>query len=368
MRTHFVMLTALSALCFATAGQAAPPQPQFSFSDTQIKALGVRLAPLVRSGTATGLAFPARVGLPPSAERFVSAPLSGLVTQILVAENEYVKPAQPLLRLQSPELAPLQARLLQAAAQARLASTAAARERYLFGEGIAARRRVDEAEARLLEANASLREAEAALELAGFARTDIARLLRSRNYDSALTVKAREAGLVTELTARPGQRIAAADPLMRIVDTRALWLDIDVPNARARDWPIGASIRVVGRDADARIVSHAGVIDPTTQTLSIRAQVTRAAQALRPGEVVQVVAPMTQAADAWDVPVASIARNGNVAVVFVRTAQGFEARPVTILASATQTARVRGRFTGTENIAVGGTVALKAAWLGEGGE
>ena len=368
MRTHSIMLLAFFTLCIASIGYAATPQPQFPFSAAQIDALGVRLAPIARSGQAGGLAFPARVGLPPNAERFVSAPLGGLITQILVSENQYVKAAQPLLRIQSPELAPLQARLLQAAAQARLAGTAAARERYLFREGIAAQRRVEEAEARLLEAQASMREAEAALELAGFARSDIARVLRSRNYDNALTVRASGAGLVSEMSARPGQRVAASDPLMHIVDTGALWLDINVPNNRAHDWPVGATVRVAGRDIEARIISHASVIDAATQTLGVRAQITRAAQALRPGEAVQVAAPLSPAADAWDVPLAAIARNGNLAVVFVRTTQGFEARPVTVLASAAQTARVRGRFSGNEKIAVGGTVALKAAWLGEGGE
>jgi multidrug efflux pump subunit AcrA (membrane-fusion protein) len=54
-------------------------------------------------------------------------------------------------------------------------------------------------------------------------------------------------------------------------------------------------------------------------------------------------------------------------VVFVRTLDGFEARPVTVSASAGQRVRVQGALKAGDAVAVSGVVALKGAWLNEGG-
>jgi hypothetical protein len=53
--------------------------------------------------------------------------------------------------------------------------------------------------------------------------------------------------------------------------------------------------------------------------------------------------------------------------VFVLTQDGFEARPVKILASAGQRVRIQGPLKAGEEIAVSSVVALKGAWLNETG-
>ena len=68
-------------------------------------------------------------------------------------------------------------------------------------------------------------------------------------------------------------------------------------------------------------------------------------------------------ADGWDLPLSAVAHDGNQAYVFVRTENGFEARPVTVAASAGQRVRVQGQIKSGEQVAVSGVVALKGAWL-----
>lgn len=368
MHKHAYLPWAVVFTLLAVAPAFAAPQPQFPFTEAQIKALGVQLSAISKPVGTTGQAYPATVVLPPNSEQIVSAPLGGLITQVVVRENDKVTRGQLLMRLISPDLGPMQLQLVQAATRARLARQTAARERSLHEEGIIPLRRVQEAEAQLAEAQAAVGQAQAALELAGMARSDIARVLRTSKFENNLALRASAAGTVVDVKVKSGQRVAAADPLMRVANTETLWLEIHAPADTARSWVKGTSLRIDGRNAQAQVLSTSSAVDPASQTVEIRAAVVSGASGLRPGEAVKVIAPTPSFDNAWDVPIGALARDGTRVVVFVRTAQGFEARPVEVLASAGQSARVRGKFNAGERIANAGVVALKAAWLGEGGE
>jgi len=87
---------------------------------------------------------------------------------------------------------------------------------------------------------------------------------------------------------------------------------------------------------------------------------------LRPGEMVVVELPVSSkpgSGEAWEIPLAAVAHDGNQAYVFVRTTDGFEARPVTVQASAGQAVRVQGALKVGDRVAVSGVVSLKGAWL-----
>ena len=368
MHKHAYLHWALVFTLLAVAPAFAAPQPQFSFTEAQLKALGIQLSTISKSAGTTGQAYPATVELPPNGELIVSAPAAGLVTLVAVRENDKVTRGQLLARLISPDLGPMQLQLVQAATRARLAGQTAARERSLNQEGIIPLRRVQEAEAQLAEAHAAVGQAQAALELAGMARGNIARVLKTSKFENNLALRATAAGTVIDVKVKSGQRVAAADPLIHVANTETLWLEIHAPADTARNWVKGATLRIDGRNAQAQVLSTSSAVDPASQTVEIRAAVVSGASGLRPGEAVKVIAPTPSFDNAWDVPIGALARDGVRVVVFVRTAQGFEARPVEVLASAGQSARVRGKFNPGERIATAGVVALKAAWLGEGGE
>ena len=122
-----------------------------------------------------------------------------------------------------------------------------------------------------------------------------------------------------------------------------------------------------GRDVTARILSASPTVSSGSQTVVLRAAVEGKTGLVRPGEFVTVELPIatTQAAaqGSWDVPLSAVAHDGKQAYLFVRTAAGFEARPVTVVASAGQRVRVQGPVKAGEQIAVSGVVALKGAWL-----
>ena len=356
---------ALAGCLILASAQAAD---EFAVSPAQMQALGVQLQRLDKPADIAGPTFPARVTLPPRQDQVVSAPLAGVVDQLLVSENDAVKPGQPLLRLVSPELGELQLKLMEAASRGRLAAGTLQRERQLFAEGIVPERRVHEAEAALAEGRARQQQAEAALRMAGLDEAAIRRVAEGGKTDTALTLRAPAAGRVAELKIRPGQRVAQADALMHVADTRRLWLDIQIPLARQDELAQarGTPVTVPGREVRAS-VAHIGSTATDNQTLTLRADVTQGMALLRVGEFVQVQVPFAAAAEGWPVPTQAVMRDGDKAYVFVRTAQGFVARPVSVLASAGQSLRVKGELQAGQEIASSSVIALKAAWQGKGG-
>lgn len=356
-------LLALGLLVAALPARAAPPAAEFAVTATQLQSLGVQLLKLDKPAALRGLAYPARVVLPPSAEQVLSAPVGGVVDQLLVSGQESVRAGQPLLRLVSPEFGDLQLKLMEAASRSRLSQQTLAREKALLAEGIIPERRVQEAEAAQRTEAARLAQAQAELRLAGADPALLQRLLEGGAPQDGLLVRARAAGQVQGVEVRPGQRVHAADPLVRLAGLGELWLDISLPvDARpALDRPIS----LAGHEAQAQPVSLGGVASDT-QTVVLRARITRGAQGLRPGEVLQALVPFPQT-PGWSLPLKAVTRQDGAAYVFVRSARGFTATPVQVLASAGEQVQVSGPLQPGQELATTGLVALKAAWLGKSG-
>ena len=360
----------LSALLASAASVHAADE--FAVTSSQMQGLGITLQRLERPTEIAGQSYPARVVLPSSNEQVVSAPLAGLVDRVLVAENDAVKAGQPLLRLVSPELGELQLKLLEATSKARLSQKTLLRERALFTEGIIPERRVQEAEGAAEEDRARVQQAEAALRLAGLDAANIRKIGSGAALQDGLTVHAKRGGTVMALEVKPGQRVAQADALMRLADTRQLWLDIQLPTDRRNQVAIkGGQIMVVGRDAVATPMSLSTMVGDN-QTVTLRAQVTQGAALLRPGEYVQAQVPFATSAvrsggDNWAVPVPAVVRQNDKAYVFVRTPKGFLAQQVTVLNSAGGSVQVQGPLKSGQDVAVTSVIALKAAWLGKSG-
>lgn len=354
---------ALFALVLTAVAQEAQMALKFAVPETQIKAMGIKTTSLQSSAEAVRASFPAQVTVPPNAEQVISSPVAGLITQILVQQNEQVKPGAPLLRIASPELGSLQLQLLQANARATLLRQTAQREKALFDEGIIPERRVQEAQAALSEGEATLKQAKAALRLSGMPVAIINQVASSGNPQDGLTLVAEKAGVVTEIEAKSGQRVEAATALMHIAQTEKLWLDIQIPVSDGSHWLPGTAVRVQGRNIAGRVLSSSAMVATGSQTVVLRAELDGQSGAVRPGEFLTVDLPVKSSAGGWDLPLTAVAYDGSAAVVFVRTQDGFEARPVKVSASAGQMVRVQGALSAGDEVAVSSVVALKGAWL-----
>lgn len=291
-------------------------------------------------------------------------------------QNQSVRPGAPLLHIVSPELGQLQLQLLQTGARVTLARQTAQREQKLFEDEVIPQRRVRRP-SRPWKSKAAWNQAKAALRLGGMSATTIARIAVSGIPQDGITLTAARGGVVTEMMVKPGQRVDAATALLHLDKTDTLGLDIQVPVAEsanlATNWPAETKI---GRIPIGES-SHASPAPVRWSRQAVKrwccARRSKKTAQLRPGEFVTVTLPLGGAKDAWDVPLAAVAHDGKQAYVFIRTSDGFEARPVQATASAGQRVRVQGALKAGEQVAISGVIALKGAWLsgkvdGKGGD
>jgi len=334
---------------------------------TQIKSLGVETAPLTRHAGSLSPGMPARVQVPDGQMRVVAAPVAGLVLATLAAEGEPVRRGQVLARLSSPELIGLQGGLAQAAASMNLAQDTARRDAGLLREGIIAETRARASVAALAQTKAALNAQRASLRAQGLSDAAIGRAERGEGYASEIALRAPIDGIVLARQTTLGSRVEAATALYTIASLNPLWIEIDAPSDVAARVKTGMKVELPGRQTRGsvlRVLPGAGA----AQTVRIRARVENinigADPTLRAGQSVVARIEGLGGGQEWRVPVKAVAREAGKSYVFVRRADGFEARPVTVLSQSANAVSLGGDFKDGELIAVTGIAALKSAWLG----
>ncbi len=355
---------AMAALCaWSSAAQTADRPAKFAVASAQVQALGIQTAPLQSQGESVRTSYPAQVVIPPNAEQVIASPVNGMVLQLLVQTNDAVRAGASLVRIASAEFGQQQLQLLQASTRASLAAQASQREQALFAEGLIAQRRVQEAQAAMMDANAALMQAKAALRLMGMSSASIDKVIASGNPQDSLVLTAPQAGVVTDMAVKPGQRVDPTTALLHLAQTGTLWLEIQVPVAESALWLPGTKLNVVGRSLSAQILSRSAMVEAGSQMVTLRALVQGKTSLVRPGELLTVDLPTVATTVAWELPLSAVAHDGKQAYVFVRTADGFEARAVQVSASAGQRVQIQGPVKAGEQVAVSGVVALKGAWI-----
>ncbi len=338
-------------------------------SPSQRQALGILVAPLASSTMQISHRLPGEIVVPVSQERVVSAAQGGLVDALNVAAGAEVKKGQVLGHITSPELVSLQRDYLQSLTQYRLAKNIYDRDAELYKDGIIAERRYLTTQSGFEEAKAILAQRRQSLKLSGMADSGIARLNQSSEFASGLSIVAPIDGQVLEQLVTVGQRIDPATPMFRIGRLNPLWLEIHAPVESLASVAKGMQVNIPQYQAEGRIIAIIRNINKNDQTMHVRAEITKNADKLSPGQFVEaeVVAENMQGKQ-FSVPKAALIRQGVDSYLFVESAQGFVPAKVTVISEQADKAVVAGEFSGKEKVAITGTVAIKAAWIGTGSQ
>lgn len=339
----------LALLCTAPA-LAADVLP---LTAAQKKNLGIVTTVAAAQGASPALTYPARVTLPPASVRVIAAAGAGLVTQIHVQAGDAVRRGASLVTLAMPGLADAQNALTQARLRSQLASSNAARDEKLFAEGLVAESRLRATRSEAQSARAALAAAQSAISLMGAGKVS----------GSAVTLTAPIAGVVTESSVEPGQRVDAGMALVKVADLSRLALEIPLSTAQARQVAVGQSVTVADSGGSGRVTALLPQLS-ASQSVLARASLRDPQGLLRPGQSVQIAIAGVQSAETAVVPAAALVWKVNVPYVFVETAQGFVPTRVRLIRQNASDAEVDGLGAGSR-VAVKGVAALKAQWLGE---
>lgn len=362
-----ILASGIAALLLV-AGNAYAAEKSFVVSDDDLARLGVRLGSAETVELVEIAAAPAHVVVPPARQALVSAPASGVVARLFVAEGDAVTAGQLVAEIDSVAYLDQQRDFLDAAAAAALAASQESRDRGLYAEGIIAQRRVAEAVAAAAAARAHVEQARAQLALAGYSAADLERLAARRELETRLELRAPLTGIVTRVFREIGGRVDALDAVLGVADLRELWLEVRLPQESAAHAAPGMPVSVEPPGQTpvvGAIATVGGIVAADTQTVLVRATVENASGALRAGQFLTAhVFARASGGVALAVPTAAVSRHGNEALLFVRRGANVDVQRVDVLADdgtriyvAVDTAAAEGP------VAVDGLSALKALWL-----
>ena len=322
-----------------------------------IRAAGIQIQPVSAGGFAGEILAQGVVAATPGGEAVLTARAAGAVTQIFKRLGDPVRAGEALAIVESREAAQIAADRTVASARANLAQTTLARERRLFEQRVSPRQDYEQAQAEAAAANAEARRAQVAAGAANISADG-----------RGVVVTSPIAGRVTAASLTLGAFVQPETELFRIADPKLVHVEASVSGMDAPR--IAPGDRVVVEAADGRTVE--GKVRSLTpglnrETGAATAIVSVLGEGLQPGQAVRarVVATAAAGSTAIVVPDEAVQSVGGRDVVFVRTAIGFEARPVTIgQRGAGRVEIVRG-LTAGQSIAARNAFLLKAE-LGKG--
>lgn len=154
-----------------------------------------------------------------------------------------------------------------------------------------------------------------------------------------IPIRAPVGGLLADVRVSPGAFAAEGALLFHIVDRRALWLELRVPESEAVRLvsPGGASFRVDGIEQgfdivagkNGRLVAVGGAVDATTRSVPVVFEFEKPDARLRIGMAVKAQVFVDAPREAVVIPTSAVLDESGIAVVFVMTnGEAFERRPV----------------------------------------
>jgi RND family efflux transporter MFP subunit len=365
----FLNIAAALALACTISSVAAQDLASIAMTAKQQQVSGITVAAINLSSNTESRLIPGEIVVPVGQQRVVGAAQSGLIDALYVAAGEQVKKGQPLGHISSPDLLGLQRDYLQALTQNRLAKNTYDRDAELFKDGIIAERRYLTSKSAFEEVNALLNQRAQALKLSGMPDVAISRLGKTSELTNGLTITSPIDGQVLEQLATTGQRIDAMMPIFHIGSLTPLWLEMHAPVESFKSLAIGMKVSIPQYQAEGKIIAIIRNINKNDQTMTVRAEINQHAERLSPGQFVEAsVANDSVNAKQFSLPRVAVVRQGADSYIFVQTDQGFTPLKVQVLSEQANQVVIAGALSGTEKVAVSGTSAIKAAWLGAGGE
>ena len=324
----------------------------------QITAAGVQIARPMTGGAGT-IELPATIEGDPQGTQVVSAAIGGRVVSLTRNLGQSVGRGETIAVIESREAAQLKGEVEASRARLALANSNLAREQRLFAQRVSPEQDLIAARTAATEARIAYRQAQSQVSAAGGGGGGLNRL----------GITAPIAGQIISRPVVLGQTVTADAELYRIANLGRVSLALNLkPEDAGRVRPGNVvTVTAPGRQTSARITFVSPALDPQTRQVPVIATLDNRGAQWRVGEPVTAAVQLSGNAgsSAVRVPTTAIQTVEGKSVVFVRTAKGFQATPVTLGDAAGDTVIVRSGLTGREQIATTGSFTLKAE-LGKG--
>lgn len=315
----------------------------------------------------------------PTREFIQHAPIAGRIAQVLVRLGDQVKEGQTLLTLSSPDLQEIGAQIVsektqieseistrkaeldgdvsQASTQKVLAEANFGRESKLFAEKIASQKAMQQSKAEFELAENKLKVAQKTREVTlaalktklsvnlkalkqklkqlGVSEADINRMLAQKTSMTTVPVRTVRAGIITELSATPGQSIDESIALAKVSDLSQLWAtaniyESDMSRVKLGE-PIVLKVAAFPNDTFSGKISFiSSNVDPVGRVLPVKVEVFNRGNKLRPGMFADLSVETAEPSQAIALPKDAVILDKGHYLVYVAKDDGFMPVPVEV--------------------------------------
>ncbi len=343
----------------AEAGEAKEgPKDIVTLSAQQIADAGIEVTRPTVGGVAGAIELSATIEGDPQGVQVVSTSVGGRLVSLTRNLGQSVSRGDPLAIIESREAASLKAEVEAARARSALAQSNLRREQRLFAERVSPEQDLVAARTAATEASIALRLAQQQLSATG----------SGGGAPNRIAVRSPIAGQVIARSATLGQAVAADAELFRVANLSKVTVTTSlVPTDAGRVKPgVRVEVTAPGRRQEGRVTFVSPILDETTRLVPVIATLDNAGSTWRVGETVNVSILVPATGDRTvAVPSAAVQMIEDKSFVFVRTAAGFRAIPVTLGRTNGGQVTVTAGLTGSERIASTNSFTLKAE-LGKG--
>lgn len=291
--------------------------------------------------------------------------VSGIVQQVDANVGDQVKTGELLAVLESRELADAKAEYLAAVERLKLDRVNFEREEKLYQKKVSSEQDFLDARQALAEARIALRSAEQKLHALGFSNPYLEEL--PNQADTSFTryrITAPIDGTVIEKHITLGENIKEDDNVFTIADLSSVWVDIDIYQKDLGKVRKGQRVVIKPGhglpEATGEIAWVSPLVGEETRTALARVILSNPEGMLRPGLFITARIATRQTKAQVVVPISALQTIDGKPAVFVKTEDGFAARPVRLGARSGESVEVLSGLNPGERFAATNTFVLKS--------
>ena len=334
---------------------------EIALSPEQIRAAGIELSKSGPASIGSSVALPGELRFDEDRTAHVVPRVAGVVESVSVNLGDEVKKGQLLAVISSQQLSDQRSELAAAEQRLRSARTLFERERTLWQERISAEQDYLQAQQSLREAEIALRNAQEKTRALGGASTT--------GGGNRYELRAPFDGVIVEKHLVLGERVDETSSVFTLTDLSRVWATFSVPARDLMRVKVGREVEVVAGELGMRTmgkVAHVGsLLGEQTRAATARVTLANPDGAWRPGLFVTVQVSADGRRVPVTVPVESVQTVENTPTVFVRTAEGFQATPVSLGERDGNRIESRDGVQAGQDVATAGSFILKSE-LGKG--
>lgn len=278
-------------------------------TDAQEANAKIKTAPIKEMDIELQINIPAQFKARNQSVERIYSPIDGKITDVYAEPGKVLKKGEPIVKIKSDEISQIQLEFLEKvldidasinemSAQYNLSRANYNREHTLYKEKISSRAEYDIANAEMQKDRAelnALRTKRSALvqvyqqrlSVYGGASDTIATVLRTRKIYPYVTLNASKDGILLERKVNPGEIVEKDRELFNLADLSTIWLvgyafEKDSPNLHLGEAVTGTIEESKGKVIHGVLSYVSPILDSTTKTLEVRANVPNPNLAIKP--------------------------------------------------------------------------------------